>query len=679
MITINKNQSIPKKFSSIIKTIEEFSDNVAIISKYLLGSGVVNTDKVFSSDFQVNNGTIDSENKYRMYFRYSGTDGLTMAYRAGEKTYVDLTSGNEFTSEIFGFDENTLISGDKQNTLKFSHGLIFQSSSTNYSRDFFSALYINGTPQPTEHINELSLETSTQKISVGFSKIRGGTIYPEPRDIDGGYSDLPILEDGTNTYTLWKSDFGYTDSKGDLFLKLSFPHLRSATTSRLLVAEVYEKTQGVKTHFPVPKDIADEKTGLYYSIDQDDETVIIIPTKHFDTLVPTEGATPDDELLLKFYFVLPLQELSPFGSSAAFSKKYKIPFKRIEQVDDSFKILAHNTETGDITDLVQTDVTIVGSSYTIDYESSSVEIYNVIPGITGSNIDLYIANVDYAPPIQIDFSGDLANHYGIYGPKGTSFVTSDVTTYSDLPATLYVYTYLGKRETDFVSVLGEDGKLITDSQVEESDIRFTIREVEISAGSEKGFLNTDYIRLGTLTRGASDSNYTFTINSAFTTPYENLKAIAAEIQAAGTAYDIYRVRDTGVAQNNNIANPVTYTVRIGWIPSGAETINLYGYVGNIDAYWTSTQKTFTAELNLINTTSSTTTLFKTVATTQATPYNTEYLGANYETSPADTMDISGTVNEDRYLELKITVTDNDGANEGDFTIEADMDFFLTFK
>lgn len=599
MIFLTKNQSVPKRFASISKALESLNDLNKTLFHSLFGSGIINSDSSSLSSpgsFTLTTDGIVSE-EYSLSFKYSGSDALIFSFQdaANFSSVITTIFGNQFESYYIPMDETNLVAGDVVNKVRLPSRVFVPESASQYSTKFYSSLYLNGTPQlASDSILEDDEEDGT---SVGFSRVRSGSIYPEPVDSNGAYNQAAI--EGASA-DVWVSDFGYTDPEtSENFFRLQFSNFKSNSTPRILIMELTNTSSLETDYLYVSRDISSEETNLYYRLDEDRPEIVYINQEYVQTLANNEVSLLGN-FFLRFYFVTKLEEFNAFEGNLSFSnKKFQIPADNLLPITSEFKVLAWNKVTNRIIDVTSISSTLIGEGYRINYENSSIELFNIIPGILSRDVEIFAADYYYSPPIQLDFGYDMANSIAIYGTKGTFYLQNEVSEDSDLPNVLYLYAYLCDRRLDLVTYTDSSAKLRTSSQLRESDLRFLISS-DNSLALSNGPCEVDgneyrYLMVGTLSRSGTD--YIFSLNGGpggITSGYDRLINLAQSVQVGGYPFNSVDVNRTA-SIIPSAPTPVAY-VNIMNIPATATRVELYGYLTDISLLSGASPRQYSASL-----------------------------------------------------------------------------------
>jgi len=491
MLIINKNPQVPKRFSSYISALDKIQEDVNTGLFYLLPAGILDSTLGLNGEdfFSVETTYNAQTDRLKVVTKYAHDEVFNIGFKSTSKKQMILSTlePNKFSSYHVPFDENSLFSGDVINTVNFPLATIAPTLVTNFSTDYFSSIYINGTPQRATDL-QISENSLNRTFDVSFSQVRGGSIFPIPLNKDKKFSSTPITG---GTSSVWESNFVVPDDNGEEYINLFFDNLSSNTTPRILVVET--KIGNATSYYVIPKDVFDTDTGLFYFVDENDSTAIKIKLSQtkLDELWPSNP-------ILKFYFITPVEEFNPFSRNASFSRKYKLPYRNLVPNASSYlKLVAVNTITNTVTDIEQLGVA-TNNLYSIDYTEGILELFNVFQSLLQENTILCLVECLYFTPIQLDTLGDLGNTVSIYGESGTIKIVSNVT---DLPApidTMYFYAYLTENKKNFSSVLNQDTKIVSVHQFTEIETNFIVSLTPITNGL--GFSDTAYVFLGTLER-----------------------------------------------------------------------------------------------------------------------------------------------------------------------------------
>lgn len=569
MIKINKANNVPKKFSSVISALESIDSSIATSLFYIVGSGVLNVDELDASSFSFT-PTISS-GKFSVVGKYVNTKDLILSFEGKESAIISRLKAGKTTGLNIPFDERNNPGGDLVNSVKLPLTSTSATSVVNYSNDYFSVLYVNGTPQRIQNINASVSESETH-INVSFTKLSGGGYYPAPFDKDGRFTSIPFTG---NTLTNWYANFLYTNNENEQFLSLKFENINIASSPRALILEV--SSPGNIKHLFVPKDVADPETKLFYRIDENDPQIIYIKVSN------TYLSSLANSTNLKIYFAAPLEELNPLSKNTTFSKKYKLPYKNIvENAPNHLKILSIDSTTRNVVDITALDSAIVGSVYALDYDEGTLELFNVFSGVVTESSVVYLASIEYKPPLQINYLGDIANLVTAYSENGYTY-TKDTSL--GIPTLLHVYAALYGNKSNFVTILDEGAYLQTANQTEEAEVRLIISENGSLDSNYSGMFGTKYIKVGSLSVSTSPTlSVTFTQNSSLVGPFQRLQDIAASITIRDR-FDVHKIRynnpSISLSPSSStyyVVVPITTITKVMPLPN---FLQLYGYSGHI--------------------------------------------------------------------------------------------------
>lgn len=707
MIVLTKNQSVPKKYPSIVRAIEDASDIGKVLAHSLFKSGIVNLDSV--SVYDDSNYTItheiterdpsdpESVETLRVMLKYVGATPMVLAFEKENEyeTIMGKVYGEQFQSYHKGMDETNLVAADEVNRISLPLDLFYHQNVDGYSSNLYSALYINGTPQkisrtlPIQSVNDPESGADAHML-VGFERISGGTVYPEPKNTLGQFSEAPITGALLST---WLEFFTTRDAEtNEGFFTLHFSNFRLNSTPRMLVVEVTDPANGSISYLHVPKDVADQATDLYYRVDDQDPSKVFIPQQYFIDLA--------GEVNLKFYFVTPVEEVDPFVSGASLSKRYQLPFSNIlpPTATTDFKILLHNTATGNIVDVTNLNVSMLGNAYRINYENSNLELFSVVPGLINENVNVYIANIEYAPPLTLDYVGDMANVVSTYGVRGTTFDgPSGRNNDRDMPRNFALYVYVSETPIDFSSYTNSQSRLLTVPQLKESDIRFLLKPLEPHSleYDEYGFLidsngnhikdeggnsidhahlvsDTGYIylRVGTVVYEPTKSAYELRGSEGvtFTSPFDSLMELAKKITVIRDPSNSVRYEKISTSASHR------HTFIVSFVPPfGDMQVAIYGWMANITARAGGVVRDFSAEMYYFEEHGAVRSLISEITQRSSSPAYFQHVPGDYETNPFFVTSVSGPIGR-KYVAIEVNVVGE--PQDTTFEVEVDIEMYV---
>lgn len=669
MVSINKASSVPKKFSSFISALEDTNTDISTALYYLLGAGVLNTPSISPSSFNFVANYDAGTSQYSLIGSYTGAQPLVLNFSGQNSNAIlgRLVSGSVY-SYTSSYDEVQLTSGDIANTINLPLSSLAPTNISQYSSKYYSTLYVNGTPQLSTNVN---LTADTQ-LRLSFNKISGSTVFPAPIDINKNFSSTPLLgatlSGGGST---WSSNFIYTDTDGTQYLVLHFDNINLSVTPRVLMAEL--TNTGTTSYLVIPKDVADLNTNMFYTVDENDSTLMYIKLTN-TTLGGLFSSAPSTSL--KIYFVSPVEELNPFSQNTSFSKKYQLPYKNLAPNADGYlKIFSIDTSTNTVTDITALNSSIVGNIYSLDYTNGVLELFNLFSGALTATAKIYVSNVVYQPSLQLDKLGDVANTITMYGNKGTVYIKNGVTLISNLPTSLNVYAYLQGNQKNFSTILDSNSYLRTVYQIEKAETQIIITETNYGTNNYFAYAGTAAVKLGTLAIvGSSPASalYNFTPDPGLTTPYTQLTTLAQSINIAGQ-YKTYVLN----INETFVPNPGGNIFRFAYIPQQFHTLKLLGVIGDISSINTVTSVTSNFSASILwgdEQTSTTTNLLNITANSGSTKYfefvTSDITTANPTALATATLPIDG---HPKYVALKLT----DLSASPNIAVTVNLNFYIT--
>ena len=675
MIKLNTNQSIPKKFASVVKAIDANSNASGVILRSIFKYGVVNVDQanVVDGDFTVINNNFQDGN-FELYVKYVGSNDLLVAYENPTEYSSDMgtLTADQIEAYYYGLDEVNLVSGDINNPFKIPLNIFYADTVSGFSTPYFSVMYLNGTPQESTNFDTISKTSPTSSTyNVPFTQVRAGVVYPEPIDTANAFNPVPIDGDSLD---VWQTSFTYTDPESaEDFFAVYFSNFQVASTPRLLIAEVYNTSNGQTSYYPIPQDIADTTTGLYYRVDEEQLNKIYIPSAYFISTLGANNTTTLQTLILKLYFTTPLEELNPTSGGATFSnRKYQIPTTNLNPIDTNFKVFSHNTSNGQLVELSALSATLTGNAYEINYEEATIEIFNIIPGLVGQTINIYVADYYYTPPVVLDYGFDLANTIAAYGIKGALYLDDNPpsTNIADQPTNLYLYTYIDNKYSDYTTYIDSNSKLRTLPQVTEPESRFIITTGSNWGGTTLNGLSTyNVVQVGPLTLGAT--NYSFAVSPTFTQGFQNLVTVAQNLGSIGTNYNAMKYHESATITPPNDTEYFT----LAYVPPEALFVQLYGYMTELSAYYGATTMPYSAQIIMRDLTTTTDTVLYEITPNSGLTTYFENVPTTYQTTPFINASVPATTGRKKLL-LKVTLQGT--LSSPNYTIDADMDLFINF-
>jgi hypothetical protein len=524
---------------------------------------------------------------------------MTFAESTTSKAYLTTLQGNSFYSQSLIFDDNNLISGGSNNKVSLPLRNLISDDVQEYSSEYFSSVYVNGSPQK---ISNMSIEPDEKnnRLNLGFSSVYGGAVFPDPVDTYGLFNAGPI--NGISAKE-WMDYFGRDrNAYVDVYIKFSNSNIYK-TPRHLIIRVVDSLTQTIE-HFYVPKNLVSD-AGLFYSIDPSDEENVIVSinkdsdfyTKYFATNVSIQNN-------IKFMFLNALENLSPFSVNfSGLSRKYKLPNRNLVAPDalNELQVLTYDSATNTVNDISLLNTNLLGSLFSLDYTEGTLEVLNVLAGQITSTTVVLAYNIKYLPPLQIDYTGDFASNVTLYGTHGSTYVAENVLDTANstlnLPKTLYVWAYLKENPKKYFPIVDASGLLSSVNQYTQLDINFFITETneytDILTTTDLTFSSTKPINIGFLNLSTPTPNsidpvtafYSFAVNTNLMAPYARYKNLLNDSKVYLLDYKTFRIYDE---PNEPVITPVrtigTKRVarkyyRVGYVPANTEIIEFYGYLG----------------------------------------------------------------------------------------------------
>lgn len=608
MIFINNSPEIPKKFSTITTAINGAYEDISNTVYWLLGEGLVNfgSDQLNeSTDFRLAFSYNPALNKYIITFKYVNTEkDLKMSFAETDKSksYLASLKGNSFYSHNLIFDDKNLISASTTSPVNLPLRNLVSTNVNGYSSEYFSSVYVNGYPQPITSI-EYTPDEQANTLKVGFPSIYGGAIFPDPVDLNGNFSEYPIIgatpQEWSSTFVTNLSNYF---ASSYIELKVKFSNANIYKSPRFLVFEIVDLATQQTNYLNVPKNIAVDLGVFYYVDNLDEDTVVVSIDKGSDFynnyFLSASGST---QTKLKLMFLAPLENISPFTANfSGLSRKYQLPYKNLISPDSiaAIKVLAYDSATETISDISLLNSSLLGSLFSLDYENGVLEILNILAGQITSTTSVFAYNIKYNPPVQIDYTGDFSSNISIYGTHGSTYVVEntvdEINNRLNMPQTLYLWAYLKEVPKKYSPIIDSTGYLSSISQYTQLELTFFItlnnEYNEILTTTDLTYQNTKPINIGylNLRKPTEDSTdpvtayYIFKLNPNLLAPYERYRSLLKTFGIYFLDYKVFKTdkkSETLPVRTINGEKQIQKYYKVAYLPKDTEILEFYGYLG----------------------------------------------------------------------------------------------------
>lgn len=391
------------RFSDLSFLNEENSQSLLSILRKTFGNG-------FYVDYDLNN--IISYNTINVngnnYLNFFVGDGTTFNF-LDDIGFSEIAGGSLNYFSII-FDEKRPINGSESNKIIFEKTSFPVENIPNYSQESVPVLYVNGTPQFN---SDFVATLQENELSLYFNKIRGGYIYPIPKNKYGKFSSSAFT--GT-TFANFRQDF--CDENLNCYFDFGF--LNIVSTNRVLAIKITSSSN--TTIYHVPKNIPIYNNNLYYLASPQNPSVAVINLSD----IPINDT---DEIEVFF-----LEEAKAFTTS---TENVKVNLFSINAENLSYdtlssaKVLILDEQRGIIEDITSINQILFGESYVINIANSSIQINSSL--LTTEKNRVFVVDYYYLPPVKIDNNLDYLNNLTIYGRTGGAYKIQQT------PKTIYIY------------------------------------------------------------------------------------------------------------------------------------------------------------------------------------------------------------------------------------------------
>lgn len=404
--------------------------------------------------------------------------------------FSESVGGNlNFYSVIF--DEKNPLNGSTENPIRIPYGLFPVNTVVGYSKENIPILYANGTPQLS---SDFSISRDSEYSKISFSRIRGGYIYPIPRDKNGKFNTKVVTG---ATFLEFKQDF----CDDNLNCYLDFGFLNTVSTNKYLVLRV--TSLGLETYYHIPKNLPIYNNNLYYLTSVDKPNVVII---NFSEFILNDNDT------VEFYFI----ENSPPSittTSETFINQYNINVENLlVDTNSSAIVLALDEQNGKFINLSNLNSQLATNIYTINTSYGKIQINTSY--LPNPQSKVFVVNYYYAPPIKVYPNIDYLNNLSFYGTFGSSIpITSK-------PKAIQIYaknTHIPFYGTTYYN---SSSNIVSEPYVYDTLPYFLLSESAIN--------DSQYTYIGSVTVN-TDNSTNFSPSSNIQVPYQNLINLAQQI------------------------------------------------------------------------------------------------------------------------------------------------------
>lgn len=399
---------------------------------------------------------------------------------------------DELTSYSVLFDEYNAVNGSITNPISVPPSLFKLEQVDDYSSSYFSFLYVNGTPQLS---GDISINATSEDIKISLSRVRGGYIYPLPKDKHGIFNHKIV------TGISW-SEFRRDFCDENLNCYLDFGFLNIPTTTRYLMLKVISAGQEISYH--VPKNIPVYDKKIYYYPSSDSPSVAVLSLEDL--------SLNDGDVLSVFFIEEILPSFSPTREDL-FVNQYKLKGSNyLPETAFGSVVYVLDEQSGKFINLSNLNNLLVTNVYTINTSTGTVSVNSSYLPTPQSR--LFIANYFYAPPLRFYPESDYLNNLTLYGPIGASF---KVSTW---PSTIYLYVRNMGIPSRGITYYDSRSKVVSAPNTYDLRTHFFLspNQVDLPNYMYAGTVNISIFR-----------NLSFTPSSLFLTPYSRLVELAREI------------------------------------------------------------------------------------------------------------------------------------------------------
>lgn len=481
------------KFSDITTLVNDNVDYLYTLIKNTFSEGYFSTENP-NSVIKVKIVNFSTEKRLGIYiepgkiFTFLSSGGLSQV------------TGKKVIKQSVFFDDLNPVNGTFLNKIKIQNKNLFVDNDINYSLIYstknFYILYLNGTVQDNSAI---VVDEGNNDISIGFNKIRAGSLEPSPIKLNGEFSKELI--EGNLTAGTFLNDFCNNEKDNCI---LEFPYLNTEITDKVLVIEIISQSLSIK-YYHVPKDIPLYAHNAFFT------------SKNLETykIKVSLGDIPissSDKIKIYFAsFAIPLENKGNLN----FINKYRLgDYKNLSSESLSSKVIfALDEVQGVFSNISAIDAATIGNLVNLDIFSGEIELPASVLPYPSSKI--YFKDIYYSPPVQVYRGIDYVNNLTIYGYPGNTFPIVFNHTYN-----VYV------KNTENFDVVNTT--INSFSEINNLLSSFTYLPNFILLDTLTNPPN-DYTLVGSITTSSSPESANLSIDGNFYTPYTRLQAIASAI------------------------------------------------------------------------------------------------------------------------------------------------------
>ncbi len=474
------------RVSDIFSLTEENTEGLISLIRKTFGDGFFSEENIssvlsFSVDSYANRNFLNikiSQNKTFSFLDQAGFSSVAF---------------NEASFVSKEYDDYNGLNGSSTNPIVFPKNLFSLKPVSGFGNQFFSFVFINGTPQ---YLGDISSIEVGNDLRISFSRIRGGFIYPSPINKFGKFDERII------TGITWL-DFKASFCDENLKCYLDFGFLNIPTTNRYLVMKITSTGQEVLYH--IPKNYPVYETGIYYYASPDNPNTAIVDLSRLPI---------DDAHSVSFFFV---EEALPSYNTAQTSvvvNQYSLRFDNLlPESASSVQIFTLDEQSGKLVNLSNLNALLGANIYTFVPPTGRLQINaSYLPSPQSK---VFVGEYFYSPPLRVFADSDYMNNVTLFGPIGST------TLVQTTPKTFYLY--IKNVLTPSSGLTYYDANSNSVSQVNTYNLRphFLLSENQLT--------DSDYIYGGQITVSASGSvNYAPSTNVLV--PYQRLITLAQNIQ-----------------------------------------------------------------------------------------------------------------------------------------------------
>ncbi len=431
---------------------------------------------------------------------YSGNNFLNIRIQPNktfsflDKTGLSNVISNEASFISKEYDDYNRLNGSLTSPIIFPKNLFSFKPVTRFGNQFFSFLFVNGTPQYIEDISSIEVDDN---IQIGLLRVRGGFIYPSPINKFGVFDERIV------TGITWL-DFKNSFCDQNLNCYLNFGFLNIPATNKYLAVKISNTGQEVIYH--VPKNYPIYETGIYYQPSPENPNTAIINLSKLSI---------DDSSLLNFFFV---EEAFP-GYNATQTNvvvgQYSLRFDNLlPESASSAQVLALDEQEGKLINLSNLNSLLGTNIYTLIPPTGKLQLNTAY--LPSPQSKVFVGEYFYSPPLRIVSNSDYMTNVTLFGPIGSS------VSVQTIPQTFHLY--IKNITTPSSGLTYYDANSNSVSQVGTYSIRphFLISENVLS--------NSDYIYGGQITLSPPGS-VTYAPSTNILIPYQRLLSLAQSVQS----------------------------------------------------------------------------------------------------------------------------------------------------